>query len=172
MKSILLALACFRNTPQIELEFGPMSSISLPQSHLKIGFNWKKPYHLRTRRQRWKWRLYCTYSESLSSFLIRILILLIILVLILIVLIKMVIIWLVADKKAVTEVDGSPPSSPASQPAAFHRAFNRSELSSYCHHDHHDSHGDDHLKLPSSLFAAESSSVTGESAGDGGFFSS
>ena len=31
MKSILLALACFRNTPQIELEFSPMSSISLPE---------------------------------------------------------------------------------------------------------------------------------------------
>jgi len=50
---------------------------------------------------------------------------------------------LITYKKAVTEVDGSPPSSPASQPTAFHRAFNR-----------------------------KSSSVTGESAGDGGMGSS
>jgi len=35
---------------------------------------------------------------------------------------------LITYKKAVTEVDGSPPSSPASQPAAFHRAFNRKSI--------------------------------------------
>jgi len=49
---------------------------------------------------------------------------------------------LITYKKAVTEVDGSPTSSPASQPA-FQRAFNR-----------------------------KSSSVTGESVGDGGMGSS